>query len=91
MVEHATAPAIGGDRADREVDAAGGDDERHAERDEQRRRAVAQDVDEAAEQVPVLHRTEKKRGVRHGIRDDEQHEQPRRARTAGSPSRAMRL
>ena len=44
----------GRDRADGQVDAAGGDHERHAERDEQRRRAVAQDVDEAAEQVPVL-------------------------------------
>ena len=36
MIEQATAPGDRHDRADREVDAAGGDDERHAERDEQR-------------------------------------------------------
>ena len=43
------------DGADGEVDAAGGDHERHAERDQHQRRAEAQDVDQAAVEVPVLH------------------------------------
>src|SRR5690606_14390230 len=41
------------DRTDREVDAAGGDDEAHAQGEQERRRAVACDVDELAEKVPV--------------------------------------
>ena len=43
------------DRADREVDAAGGDDDRHAERDEHERGAVAQDVDERPVELAVAH------------------------------------
>ena len=46
----------GHDGADREVDAAGGDDDRHAERDQHERGAVAQDVDERAVELAVPHR-----------------------------------
>ena len=50
------------DRADREVDAAGRDDERHAERDEHQRRAEADDVDQAAVEVAAAHLDEKNPG-----------------------------
>src|SRR5690606_23588498 len=46
--------ADGVDRADRQVDALGGDDEGHAERDEQQRGAAAQDVDERAAEPAVV-------------------------------------
>ena len=41
-------------RADREIDAAGGDHQHHAERQQRHRRAAVEDVDEAAEQAAVL-------------------------------------
>ena len=41
-------------RADREIDAAGGDHQHHAERQQRHRRAAIEDVDEAAEQAAVL-------------------------------------
>ena len=45
--------ADGHDRPDRQVDAAGRDDEGHPDREEHDRRPVAQDVDEVAVEVPV--------------------------------------
>ncbi len=41
-------------RADRQVDAAGGDHQRHAQRDQDQRRAQPEDVDQAAVQVAVV-------------------------------------
>ena len=41
-------------RADREVDAARGDHQRHAERHQRHRRAAVEDVDQAAEELAVL-------------------------------------
>ncbi len=45
----------GHDGADRQVHAAGSDDDGHADREHDRRRAVAQDVDQAAVQVTLPH------------------------------------
>ena len=42
------------DRADGEIDAAGGDHQHHAEREQRHRRAAVEDIDQAAEQPAVL-------------------------------------
>ena len=60
------------DRADGEVDAAGRDHGGHPERDEHRRRAEAQDVDQAAVEVPVLH-AQGEEGVAEEEVDEQQH------------------
>jgi hypothetical protein len=63
-----------GDRADGEVDAAGGDDQGHAQGHEQHRRAVADDVDQVAVQVTVLHPDVDEAGLDDHV-DEQQHEQ----------------
>ena len=81
------------DRPDRQVDAAGGDDQGHPERDEQERRGVAEDVDRGAEQVPVadLDGEEAGRAQRVEQQQDEQGddgpEQPVTARRSAACSR----
>src|SRR5690606_26291598 len=59
---------------DREVDSAGGDDDRHAERDEHERRAVAQDVDDRAVQLPVAHRDRHETRARDRVDEHERDE-----------------
>ena len=48
-----TAPTDGDDRADREVDALGADDDRHAERDHRGRHGAVENVDQIAEQAAL--------------------------------------
>ena len=50
------------DRADRKIDAARGDDQRHAEREEHDLRALVEDIDESAVEVAVLNDKAEKGG-----------------------------
>ena len=63
-----------GDRTDGEVDAAGGDDQGHAQGHEQHRRAVADDVDEVAVEMTVLHPDVEEPGLRDHV-DEQQDDQ----------------
>ena len=65
MYEAGERAGDGHHRADRQVDAAGGDDQGHAERDQDQRRAEQHDVDQAAVEVAVRAAAiEKKPGVK---------------------------
>ncbi len=64
----------GDHRADRDVDAARGDDERHAQRDQDQRRGAVEDVDQAAVEVAVAPLQAQEARVEGGI-DHQQQEQ----------------
>jgi hypothetical protein len=58
-------------RADRKVHAAGGDDQRHAERDQHRARPLRQDVDRHTVEVTIKQRDLQEAGIVHGIQQHE--------------------
>ncbi len=64
----------GHDGTDRNVDAARGDHERHAERYERERCGTVQDVDRGAEHVPVQDRDTQKAGMHDQIQRDQQNQ-----------------
>ncbi|WOQ15720.1 hypothetical protein R0145_10815 [Raineyella sp. W15-4] len=66
-------------RADRQVDAAGGDDQSHPQTQQGRGRGRPQDVDELPEEVPVGERDGEEAGAHHVAQhkeDDERHDGP---------------
>ena len=68
----------GHDGADRDVEAAHRDHQRHAERHHHERRGAIQDVDEAAVEVAVAPREREERRIEQAARDQQQRQRDRR-------------